>query len=413
MDTDLAHVNTGCKSLGIALAVGRLDGSAGGEDDMPKNIVICCDGTNNKFGTANTNVVKLFSIARQNPGDQVVFYDPGVGTFSDTAALTPAAKKTTRMMGLAFGYGISRNLANAYEFLSDHWEPNDKIYMFGFSRGSYAARALASLVFTCGLLRRQHRNLISYTIELFKSEYRDASKLAEAERKRTRTAVTLQLPLCHAFRDTFSNRPEIHFLGVWDTVVSVGTIHNPLKLPYTSWNPIVQHVRQAMAIDERRKFFRQNLWSPTQQADIKQVWFAGDHSDVGGGYAEAESGLSKIALAWMLQEATSAGFLVDQGRVSTVLPAPAADPPAAPPKIHNELDKWGWKLAQWAPRQVWTHGKTVLRFSPGELPRYIAPGSRVHHTVFERMQRTQYRPPNLPDNVTDENGNQVNWKAMI
>src|SRR6266568_905777 len=204
---------------------------------MSRNLVLCCDGTSNKFGAANTNVVKLLAVALQQPEEQLVFYDPGVGTFSAIAALTPAA-----------------------------------------------------LMFACGLVRRQHRNLIAYAIELFKSEYLEAVRLVAAEERRTGTRPPLRLPLCHAFAETFSERPRIHFMGLWDTVGSVGSVYNPLKLPFTRWNPIVRRVRHAVAIDERRKFFRQNLWSDQEHADIKQVWFAGDHGDVGGGYPEAESG---------------------------------------------------------------------------------------------------------------------------
>jgi uncharacterized protein (DUF2235 family) len=385
---------------------------------VPKNIVICCDGTNNKFGQANTNVVKLFSAAVQQPGEQVVFYDPGVGTFSDTAALTPVAKWATRTMGSAFGYGISRNLANAYEFLSVHFEPDDRIFLFGFSRGAYAARCLASLIFVCGLLHREHRNLISYAIELFKHEYGTAAKLVEAERKRTGTAPPLRLPLCRAFADTFSDRPRIHFLGVWDTVSSVGTLYNPLKLPYTRWNPIVRRVRHAIAIDERRKFFRQNLWSAQENADVKQVWFAGDHSDVGGGYDEAESGLSKIALEWMVREAEAAELRVDAAEVPRILPPVGSAPPPAPAdcnaQMHNELDKFGWKAAQLVPRRVWAQGRSRFRFSPTELPRYIEARSLIHHTVFDRMRgQPGYRPKNLPDDVLDEQGQPVDWRQML
>lgn len=382
---------------------------------MPKNIAICCDGTNNKFGQANTNVVKLFSVAVQRGGEQVVFYDPGVGTFSDTAALTPLAKNTTRFMGSAFGYGISRNLANAYEFLSDHYQPDDRIFLFGFSRGAYAVRSLAALLYVCGVLHREHRNLIAYAIELFKHEYPDAAKVVEAERRRTGAAPPLRLPLCRAFADTFSDRPQIHFLGLWDTVSSIGTILNPLKLPYTRWNPIVRRVRHAVAIDERRKFFRQNLWSAQQDADIKQVWFAGDHSDVGGGYDEAESGLSKIALEWMLGEAKDAHFRIDQSRIRQVLPPPGSAPLAdCEARMHNELDNLRWKFAQLVPRQVWAHGKNRVRWSPTELPRYIEAGSLIHHSVFERMRRRpEYRPQNLPDEVLDEQGTPVRWKQML
>jgi uncharacterized protein (DUF2235 family) len=109
-------------------------------------------------------------------------------------------------------------------------------------------------------------------------------------------------------------------VGVWDTVSSVGWAWDPLHIPYTAKNPDLRIGRHAVSIDERRCFFRQNLWSAALPGqDIKQVWFAGVHSDVGGGYAEAESGLAKISLEWMLCEAGTAGLILDRAKAAVVL----------------------------------------------------------------------------------------------
>jgi uncharacterized protein (DUF2235 family) len=128
------------------------------------------------------------------------------------------------------------------------------------------------------------------------------------------------------FKSTFSTQIcKPWFVGVWDTVSSIGWYENPLRLPYTSNNPDIEIGRHAIAIDERRAFFRTNLWMPKDcpsqsgPRDLKQVWFPGVHGDVGGGYPEAESGLSKIALQWMLNEAINAGLLVSPGRMDLVL----------------------------------------------------------------------------------------------
>ena len=379
-----------------------------------KNIVICCDGTDNEFRCENTNVLKLFSVALKRAGVQVVFYDPGVGTFSATASLTPLAKWMTKKMGSAFGYGISRNIADTYEFLIENYVWNDKIFLFGFSRGAYAVRALSALIHSCGLLHRQNRNLIPYAIELFKGEFAKVAKELDKQEKRTGSRPPLELPLCKGFAKEFSVYPKIHFLGLWDTVTSVGSVYNPLRLPFTRWNPSVKTVRHAISIDERRKFFRQNLWSRSNDIDVKQVWFAGVHADVGGGYPEVESGLAKITLNWMLTEAKNADFLVDEVKLPQVLPPddtntqPVPANPIGP--IHDELQKWGWKLAQWIPRRYdmrGPNGKFVkhCRFSPKQQPRYIEDESRIHHTVLERMlQIPTYRPANLPSHALDENG---------
>jgi uncharacterized protein (DUF2235 family) len=389
-----------------------------------KNIVICCDGTDNEFGGENTNVFKLFSVAVKRKSEQIAFYDPGVGTFSANAALTPFAKWMTKKMGSAFGYGISRNIADSYEFLVDNYEWNDRIFLFGFSRGAYTVRALAALIHACGLLHRQNRNLIPYVIELFKGEFTKVDKELKKQEKRTKSRLRLELPLCTSFAKEFSVHPNIHFLGLWDTVTSVGSVYNPLRLPFTHWNPSVHIVRHAISIDERRKFFRQNLWSKSQEhCDIKQIWFAGVHADVGGGYPEVESGLAKISLEWMLTEATESDFLVDMTKRLHLLPPAGTIPPPAPanPKglMHDELRKWGWKLAQWIPRRYEMRGPdgkfvTKCRFSPKQQPRYIENKSRIHHTVLERMtQLSTYRPVNLPNDALDENGDPLNWKAIV
>src|SRR5205823_6213705 len=138
-----------------------------------------------------------------------------------------------------------------------------------------------------GLVRRGNDVLMPYVTKMFKEHH-----------------THKDFDLAAQFKDTFSHDCKPHFVGVWDTVSSVGAIYDPLSLPYTAYDPDILHGRHALSIDERRCFFRQNMWvqkSSTQ--DIKQVWFAGVHSDVGGGYAEEESGLAKIALQWTLREA--------------------------------------------------------------------------------------------------------------
>ena len=129
--------------------------------------------------------------------------------------------------------------------------------------------------------------------------------------------------LANQFKATFSRICKPHFVGVWDTVSSVGWFANPLSLPYTSNNPDILIGRHAVAIDEHRAFFRTNLWhhvAPPAEGgphDMKEVWFPGVHCDVGGGYAEKESGLSKIALQWMIAEAQKAGLLVEDEKLGS------------------------------------------------------------------------------------------------
>ena len=186
----------------------------------PKNIVALCDGTNNKFGAENTNVLKMFSLALKAIGQQVVFYDPGVGTFSSTAALTPLSKWITREMGSMFGYGASRVLGDTYQFLVENYSESDRIYLFGFSRGAYIVRAISALIHACGLLRRDGKHLIPYAIELFKEEAATVSRVRERIQTE-HTVGRLELPICASFAREFSFPVEIHFLGLWDTVTRV------------------------------------------------------------------------------------------------------------------------------------------------------------------------------------------------
>jgi len=107
-----------------------------------KNIVICCDGTGNEYGERKSNVVKLYQCLHNVPGRQVTYYHPGVGTMGDMRALSEAGRAWTKFRGLAFGYGLSENIVDAYRFLMQTFEEKDAIYIFGFSRGAYTARAL-------------------------------------------------------------------------------------------------------------------------------------------------------------------------------------------------------------------------------------------------------------------------------
>jgi uncharacterized protein (DUF2235 family) len=197
-------------------------------------------------------------------------------------------------------------------------------------------------------------------------------------------------------------------LGLWDTVKSVFQIERfgreirSVSLPRTYTNPAVRIVRHAVAIDERRRFFRTNTWGGGEATDVKEVWFAGDHSDVGGGYPEDESGLSKITLAWMLREAHAAGLLIDRDRAGLVLGirgAGKAAPPDPLAPLHDSLGGW-WHVPEWFPKLAYRGPKrthpTRLYLPRGEN-RFIASGALVHRSVIERIERgVGYAPVNLP-----------------
>jgi len=355
---------------------------------MSKNIVICCDGTKNEYGYQNTSVVKLYSVLEADAARQVVYYHPGLGTMGAPNALTAPAKWWTRILGLAFGYGLSQHIADLYGFLMEQYQPEDRIFIFGFSRGAYTARALCSMLHMFGLIREHNDILIPYAVRMLKKCKKDTFKVAEG------------------FRDTFSREVKPYFVGIWDTVSSVGAMHNPVKLPYSATNPAIVIGRHAVAIDERRAFYRQNLWFPLKGQNIKQVWFAGAHCDVGGGYPEPESGLSKIAFEWMVSEARAAGLLVNQQELDRILGRTGASyaPPDPAATLHNSLKCWWW--AELIPRR-YTSLRSPEKKKKWKIPlgrrRFIADESLIHESVFQRMQAVPcYKPPNLPKTYTIE-----------
>jgi uncharacterized protein (DUF2235 family) len=362
---------------------------------MNRNIVICCDGTGNQYGTANSNVVKLYWTLSDND-KQTAYYHPGLGTMGARNALSTVGKWWTQLRGKAFGYGFSDNMADVYSFLMGAYAPDVRLFIFGFSRGAYTARALCGLLHMFGLLTPGNEALIPYAIRLYKSNDPGKFKIADG------------------FRDTFSFHCSPHFLGLWDTVSSIGWVLDPINtrgghLPYTATLPNVTVLRQAVSIDERRAFFRQNvIHEPAaKNQDLKQVWFSGVHSDVGGSYPEDESGLSKIALRWMMCEAESAGLLLDTKKVDAVLGGML---PYVPPDPKGQLHKslhGAWWLGEFWPkmcyRAVAVSGQAAPEWKRGITinlgrTRLIPEGAHIHQSVFDRMKEVpNYKPKNLPE----------------
>jgi uncharacterized protein (DUF2235 family) len=244
---------------------------------MAKNIVVCCDGTGNEFvADNNSNVVKLYGTLIIN-ADQRAYYHPGVGTMGAPTAHGFVEKQWSRLVGLGFGGGLLDQVGWAYQFLMNAYENGARIYLFGFSRGAYTVRALAGMLHMYGLLCPGNEGLIPYITRMF------------AQHTRRHGGMKDTFEVAHEFKKTFSRDCLIHFVGVWDAVSSVGWIYDPLVLPYSARNPIMITGRHAVSIGERRCFFLSNLWGrpyrPNEREyrvdqNIRQVWFAGVHSDV-------------------------------------------------------------------------------------------------------------------------------------
>jgi len=277
---------------------------------MSKNLVLCLDGTGNRFkSVGHTNVLRLYGLLdHEQPSRQRTYYDPGLGTFSVQGAWTPWARWATRAAGLAFGLGLRQNVSEAYTFVLRQYEPGDRIYLFGFSRGAYTARVLASLIRQVGIVRAGAENMVPYIAELFLKQERTKPGDEKSERRYWQTRKDFRQTYVSQRQPGPFDSPLTHFAGLWDTVNAVA-FHSA---PFTRKLSHIGVVRHAVSIDERRRPYRPHLVDPTsphEHADLQEVWFAGVHSDVGGGYDD-EPRLSDISLYWMLRQAVAHGLLV-------------------------------------------------------------------------------------------------------
>ena len=405
---------------------------------MTRNIVICCDGTGNEIGTTVSNVLKLFRILEKSEG-QRVYYNPGVGTIGQQNAWQRFRQKARGVFGLATGQGLDDDVLSAYRFLCSTYEPGDRVWLFGFSRGAYTVRVLAAFTHVIGLLPRDQLNLAGYAFSAYKRSSA-ASRKEEAQGSVRPMAPTTTdigddddarhspaLEAAWHFSRVAGGEPiRFAFLGVWDTVASVIVPRDDTWLPdlqtlrFTRTNPSIQTVRHAMALDERRRMFRLNRWidpqpyrpNPFQQSsevaqDIKQVWFAGVHADVGGGYPETRSALSKYPLAWMIEEAAAKGLLVNRAMINhLVLGKPRkgsrhvyAAPDVTGP-IHNSLSL-GWKPLEWLPKKAkwreWSARRVVLGwYWPHAEPRPVVADALIHWSAVARRDAAiGYAPVNV------------------
>jgi uncharacterized protein (DUF2235 family) len=280
-----------------------------------KNIVICCDGTGNDYGRTPSNVWRLRELLHDAPGEQHVCYEPGVGTLDRPEGRTRLSRRLRHWRELAFGAGIFERVAALYAYLMHEYEPHDRIFLFGFSRGAFTARALAGMVHACGLLRREDEHLLPYALGLYRTSEQRIHRalrcqgLHEAPKGKDHVDWDERIV---TFRQTLSRECQVHFLGLWDTVKAYGWIW-PQSFPALRHNSSVRMVRHAVALDERRAVFQVTGWgdrglitSPDGSYidAVREVWFAGDHSDVGGGHPTGNSGLTDASLEWMLGEAT-------------------------------------------------------------------------------------------------------------
>lgn len=466
---------------------------------MSKNIVIFSDGTGQAGGLKPdqnlSNVYKLYRAARPgpespiNPAEQVAAYDAGLGTENDEGRIPfRPIQKFRKLWSGSTGTGISRNIADCYEAILKHYEPGDRIFVFGFSRGAYTARCVGGVMSLCGIptraanggpLPRYGKVLRKIADEAVHQVYEHGSGSDRPERKaeRQEKARRFREKYGSASGDGQANTVP-YFLGVFDTVASlgapgprrllmllglsafvavmtalgakaisvlvpwftfaatfialavlivvgmaVGYLKTHLKIirdfpnkndfswHIAAWrfrfydnslNPRVQYARHALAIDETRRDFARVPWaSPkdwparTGPEWLRQVWFAGNHSDIGGSYAEDESRLSDISLKWMLDQATELPepLKVDPSRLN-LFPHPAG-------MQHDEIESMRDSYPGWWPRK--------LRFVWSRQIREVHVEAQLHPSVYERLGLAEgvsqygfnslYRPENLASHV--------------
>lgn len=370
---------------------------------MTRTLILLFDGTSNEIAADRTNILRLYGcLARTDT--QRVWYDPGVGTFGRRGS-SRLWSDVKELAGLAFGRGLEDNVLEGYRFLAETWRDGDRIALFGFSRGAYTARVLAGFIHAIGLLDPDQFNMLEYAWRAYVRVPVGSGKGSSLSRSRLESDTELEL-----YRRALRPRePRISFLGLFDTVSSVFEISS-LKFstyPFTAANTDVDILRHALAIDERRRLFAPYRWrgfqgvagpGQPQLQDAQEVWFAGSHGDVGGGYPEERSALAKVPLLWMLGEARQAGILIDAKVVATIVEGGDPDHPkyvpADPAGWFNDSMSPGWATAEAVPLS----GAFRPAWPPAGRSRAIENGDLIHDSVARRMAlRPDYRPPNLPE----------------
>ncbi|KAI0829014.1 hypothetical protein BC628DRAFT_1417379 [Trametes gibbosa] len=313
-----------------------------------RTLVLCFDGTGDQFNTDNSNVVKFFSMLKKDDRrEQMVYYQSGIGTYTTPQVASPLQAKIDKLLDDMVAWNLGSHVQSGYEFIMQNYQSGDKICLFGFSRGAYTARALAGMIHKVGLLPACNHQQVPFAYKMFTRDDDQGWKQS------------------NAFKKAFSIDVDIDFIGVWDTVSSVGII--PHTLPFTSSNTAIRVFRHALSLDEHRSRFQANLYQhPTKHqaargtkpgdmpkrdteyatrtgvrnthkrtqseyqrqrqqerafdngdpssdgtTDVLEVWFAGCHCDVGGGSVadDVPHTLARIPLRWMIREC----FKMDTG----------------------------------------------------------------------------------------------------
>ena len=373
-------------------------------------IILLSDGTGNSAGKVwRTNVWRLFQLLDLKTSDQIAIYDDGVGTSSF---------KPLAILGGAFGYGLKRNVINLYKFLCRNYKDGDQIYGFGFSRGAFTIRVVMGLVLNQGLIK------FSDEADLDKKARAAYRAYHYGKHSWVNLGFFIRFPiwLLDKISYTPAQRPitSIEFLGLWDTVAAYGLPIDemtrgvdqwiwPLELPNKDFSSCIKRARHALAIDDERATFHPVLWNEnaantnpprTKRAStaekLLQVWFAGVHSNVGGGYPD--DSLANVSLSWMLAEAEAAGL--------TFKKTPTADPDALL-STDSAKDKDGrlydsrsglGGYYRYSPRKIQDFYDAMPRELDKDGNPLPVPLPKIHESVFGRIRVGAhiYAPAGLP-----------------
>jgi len=392
-----------------------------------KNIILCSDGTGNRGGKGNgTNVWRIYNYIDLNchkddssRRKQVSYYEDGVGTEDF---------KPLKLFGGAFGWGLSRNIQDLYEFLIKNYEEGDRIYLFGFSRGAFTVRSLAGLIERCGIpenkddpanpdRKAQNSRELKKKVEKAYEIYRNTHKRKRFSKLRNRfkkvDTVFNVLPrayLSKSYNEVIKNYKDearkfktenrnknidIHFIGVWDTVSAIG-----MPFDFTRWlldwvfninfhsyqiGPSVMNAYHALSIDDERNTFHPLLWDETIKTDtnLEQTWFAGVHSNVGGGYPKQS--MAHVPLYWMMSKAEKCDLQFEKGAME---------------KVRNTADVSDKMYDSRAGTGIY------YRYLPRNIEKLCSDNGldeiKVHASAFDRitLKIQNYAPGFLPTDIT-------------
>jgi uncharacterized protein (DUF2235 family) len=387
----------------------------------PARIILCLDGTGNSpfmqkqstkdrangdggnakdFGAGKTpayarpqvlkptNVLKMARAVRRwdlrARREQFVYYDSGVGAFASyPGAPNKILRLNDRLWG-GLGAGFEGNVEDALHFLTLNVHPKDEVYVFGFSRGAATAQAVTYFLDWCGgrVLAKDD----AYYLPLYFRAFLQGRRFDDAVAETLRPGKTLQWwPI------------QIRFLGLWDTVMALGSrlqargakTSTHERSFYMDHRPAqcVQHARHALAIDETRFDFRPEIWQDKHDHQtMKQRWFAGVHSNVGGGYVQ--DGLANIALSWMVQEAVEQGLYVEQGFLRPYRPFPYG-------RLYPSHTPF-YQFGDWI-RGATGRGRRALAGHPGTA------NLTLDRSVIDRMLWTPDKKGDLPQAYEPQN----------